>query len=369
MRQYLGWESLEKILQAWDIEFFNLEQITQFFLNDREMGEYIPDGNYQIDPRNEDRIIYNTARARRPHDNIPSDNSIENKEKEKDCLICQGKTTQIVDVAELSEGFTFINKNLFPIYYPVSSTVKLRADNRVSENNKSTQKVDGYHFLQWTSSYHDKDWHNMPLADLVIVLQRLAALEHKMIEEGYQSVSIIKNYGHLVGGSLSHGHQQIAVSNLIPNRIRQDKKFKEIHGESFTAYLSQATPQELVIKDYGSAILLTPNFMRRPYDLILALKDSEKSTLFELNEDEVSAIAEGWKDAIRIIRRVMPLIGREIAYNVVTHNDPSGGLYFEFLPYTQEMGGFEHLGLFLCQGNPFDSAEQTRQILFKLDRV
>jgi hypothetical protein len=40
-------------------------------------------------------------------------------------------------------------------------------------------------------------------------------------------------------------------------------------------------------------------------------------------------------------------------------------LYFEFLPYTQEMGGFEHLGLYLCQGNPLQSAQTAREFLDK----
>ena len=33
-------------------------------------------------------------------------------------MVCQGETTGIIDVAELSEGVTFINKNLYPALYP-----------------------------------------------------------------------------------------------------------------------------------------------------------------------------------------------------------------------------------------------------------
>ena len=73
----------------------------------------------------------------------------------------------------------------------------------------------------------------MPLEDRVIVLQRLAALENKLLEQSGQYVSIIKNYGRLVGGSLSHGHQQIGVSNILPNRIRQDQQFAEVAWGDF----------------------------------------------------------------------------------------------------------------------------------------
>jgi hypothetical protein len=60
---------------------------------------------------------------------------------------------------------------------------------------------------------------------------------------------------------------------------------------------------------------------------------------------------------------IMPRIGKEVAYNVTTHNVHGGTLYFEFLPYTQEMGGFEHLGLYLCQGNPKECAQISRKLL------
>lgn len=60
---------------------------------------------------------------------------------------------------------------------------------------------------------------------------------------------------------------------------------------------------------------------------------------------------------------MMPRVGRELAYNVVTHNGPGAGLYFEFLPYVQEIGGAEHLGLFICQGEPYSAARQIRRCL------
>ena len=236
-----------------------------------------PMGFVQTDPRNGDRIVYNSARARRPHDNTSEKSNPKNGAKELKCLICEGLTTKILDVADLSEGFTFINKNLFPIFYPET------ADNPKGNFNPvlSGEAAAGCHFLQWTSSFHENDWQNMPMADRVIVLQRLAALENKLLEQSGQYVSIIKNYGRLVGGSLAHGHQQIGVSNILPNRIRQDQQFAETHGETFPSYMLRENPKELLIKDYGTAVLLTPYFMRRPYDMQLLLKDNSKSHLFE----------------------------------------------------------------------------------------
>ena len=213
----------------------------------------------------------------------------------------------------------------------------------------------------------------MDLEDRVVVMERLALLEQKLItgssdkmplalskdrpnnKHGY--VSIIKNYGRLVGGSLEHGHQQISFSNVIPNKILMNWQFYIDRGVKFNKYLLNSNPEKLVIRDYGEAVLLVPYFMRRPYDMFLVLKDSSKSYLHELEKGELTALSEGWHDATKAILAVMPLIGRETAYNVTTIIGPGAGIYFEFLPYTQEIGGMEHLGLYLCQGNPYQSAD------------
>ena len=363
MPGHLSTENLENLLQSRSISDLEVEQIRRFFIEEEGIAAFAPDGFCHIDPRNGDRIVYNSARARRPHDNRPIDQEERPITPQRDCLICQGRTTHVLDIAPLSEGFTFINKNLYPIFYPMEEGGRFVENTQENTKNSQCTQVHGYHFLQWTSSYHDRDWHNMPCEDRVIVLQRLAALEKKMLTNGDSHVSIIKNYGHLVGGSLAHGHQQIGVSNIIPNRIRQDKKFKEEKDETFSSYMLRENPPELLIRDYGPAVLITPYFMRRPYDMTLILKDTSKSTLHSLNEDELIAVGDGWRDGIRIMLSIMPRIGKEAAYNITTHNGPGAGLYFEFLPYTQEMGGFEHLGLYLCQGNPPECAQRSREIL------
>jgi galactose-1-phosphate uridylyltransferase len=216
----------------------------------------------------------------------------------------------------------------------------------------------------------------MPLSDCVIAVKRLAVLEKKLItaSEGFMPINegeengfvlIIKNYGHLVGGSLAHGHQQIVFSNVMPRHIRDNWLFQQEKEEPFSAYLLRENGIELTVEDYGPAVLLVPYFMRRPFDMMLLLKDTSKQFLHELTETEFEAVAEGWHDAIRVIRLVMPEIGREIAYNVITNNGPGAGLYFEFLPYTQETGGAEHLGLIVCQQSPELSANRIRELLKK----
>ena len=376
VKRQLDRDRLARIVDAEDVSEVPFDTLVGWF--QAEVQESLPDGVAQTDPRNGDRVIFCPARGRRPHDYDDYDAEVERHQphpadaatREAACIICQGRTTRVVDVAALSTGFTFINKNLYPIVHP--------GPHRPAETPTSAGRpVVGLHFVQWTSSQHDRDWHNMPPADCTIVMERLAALEEYLLtnsmplftlpilldEHEQRYVSIIKNYGRLVGGSLAHPHQQIWVSNIAPRRVAEHRRFQAEHGETFSAYLLRENPAELLVRDYGPAVLIVPYFMRRPYDMMLLMKDSRKAYLHELNAEEISAAAMGWHDALRAIRAIMPRIGRELAYNVVTHNGAGAGLYFEFLPYVQEIGGAEHLGLFICQGEPYSAARQIRSCL------
>lgn len=365
MRQQLNRSYLPKLLDARQLEDVSLTDLIILVRSEKILSQYLPTGRLRIDPRNGERIIYHAARGQRPHDNLPIPKT--SPMVTEKCVVCQGNITRIIDLAELSQGFTFINKNLYPVLYPFEQTM--------------TQAIESYglHFLQWTSSIHDRDWHNMPLKDATIVMARLAAMEKKLLAESGEifgsnhgrserkpnraSVLIIKNFGRLVGGSLTHGHQQIVLSNVISRRQEENLNFLREQGEPFSHHMLHTNSSELLVKDYGPAQLIVPYFMRRPYDMILLTKNTSRAHIHQLNEAELQAVAKGWCDAIRAMRRIMPEMNRPIAYNVVTHNGPGAGLYFEFLPYTQELGGFEQLGLYVCQSTPAEAAARLRSIV------
>jgi galactose-1-phosphate uridylyltransferase len=383
MTKQLDRQNIQTLLEAEVVDDLPLAKLERLFRDEDGIEDFLPDGNYETDPRSRDRVIFNSARASRPHDNRPGTDYEELHDRS--CLICQGRTTGIIDLAPLSEGFTFINKNLFPAFYPfqqqsvqLEQAAQIRAYSPDAGRNSGRSR--GMHFLQWTSSVHDSDWHNLPLADAVVVMERLAALERKLLSSPDSSakgssdreippsdwksyVLITKNFGRLVGGSLIHGHQQIALSNVMPKRFEDNWRFFERNGQVFSDFMQHTNPADLLVRDYGPAMLLVPYFMRRPYNMMLLMRDSTKGYLHQLSDHELSAVAEGWGDAIRAIRQIMPEIGRELAYNVVTHNGPGAGLYFEFLPYTQEHGGFEQLGLIVCQGNPHNVASLLREVI------
>lgn len=361
---------LREILVRQEIETIPLNDLVEYFKKVQPQNRISPITGFSVDPRSEESIIYNPARAKRPHD-YSYENSRQ-KAKRDSCPICAGETTGIIDLSKLSDGYTFINGNLFPVV----RTPDLSGRDHDKEDHSLLW---GFHLVQWSSSFHDQDWHNMTEEDCTIVMSRLAAAEKKMLSVGREIrkkfkstndqakngpfVSVIKNSGSAVGGSLEHGHQQILLSNLAPRRLLDNQRFEKANGITFSQHLQESNPTELLLCDYGDAVLLVSKYMRRPLEMILAVNDTKKSYLHQLDQGELIAVSQGWKDAIRVLRKLMPENGREIAYNIVTNNGPGSGLYFEFLPYTQEQGGFEQLGLAICQADPYTTADQIGVIL------
>ena len=126
--------------------------------------------------------------------------------------------------------------------------------------------------------------------DLIVVMKRLSVLEKTLLTTSLDAmpslekygdhpgrsgfVSIIKNSGSPVGGSIEHGHQQVVFSNLMPRRVQENLKFKLDRGVYFSEYVLQENPPELLVREYEQAVLIVPYFMRRPFDMLLILKDT-----------------------------------------------------------------------------------------------
>jgi hypothetical protein len=343
-RYNLTEEKLKTILKNDDVSSISIEDIENIVSAEPGIPDNKPEPYYHVDPRDGIKIVYNASRSARPHDNErPPESAVGGEDLNKEAnFITKGETTGVIDVADLSEGFTFINFNLFPAFFPQAGGQAPGKDGRLY----------GMHFLQWTSSYQDRDWHNMPVDDCTIVMQRIAALEKTLLarDDGY--VTIFKNCGRLVGGSIAQGHQQMGYSNIKPRHVEQLEQFQEQRGSVFSQFMLENNPSSLLLKDYGKVVFIVPYCMRRPYNMMLIVKDTSKQHLYELDEQELRQVALGWKTGIRIMRSMLAFLGKSIAYNIVAHNGPGAGIFFDFMPYTQETGGFEHLGIFICQNTP-----------------
>jgi galactose-1-phosphate uridylyltransferase len=364
-------QQLESLHSRPDISKHNFKSLLDFLVADKHVKGHTAEDLCQLDPRDGSMIVYAEHRSLRRDEHQP----VPIKPQKKECPICTGNLTNVVDYASLSEGFTFISQNMFPVLYPKNLNPEETANKSLYPDPGHLGRIAfGFHLLQWTSSQHLKDWHNMPFDDVLICMKRLSILEEKVLlhSAGYMPiscekngihgyVSIIKNYGAAAGASLTHGHQQIAFSNIMPQRTFNNCRFYERHGVTFNEYLFKENPTNLTIAQEGNARVIVPYFMRRPFNIIV-LPETNAQHIHQLTENELHDVTLAMQKVIKTLHLLMPELGKDVSFNMAIHTGPDSKLYVEFFPVIQLMGGFERIGLWICQLSAEHAAAQFREL-------
>ena len=100
--QKLPREKAATIIDFTDLSDKNFEDLLSSVLAEEGMKRFTPDGVCRIDPRTGIRVLYSEKRAKRPHDNKPDEAEEAAPPVQKACPVCEGNTTRIVDMADLS---------------------------------------------------------------------------------------------------------------------------------------------------------------------------------------------------------------------------------------------------------------------------
>lgn len=319
--------------------------------------------NVQIDPRNNKRIIYCPERKQR-YSVVPPSITRNNKK----CAICSGDTTPIIMKEELSNNsYTFINENLYPAVVPFQSADAEIEQVILNDYSGKYQTGFGTHFVQWISTKHNDDFDTLNISDIIVVFKMLGEFEMYLLhspnsklplthsvgtDKHYGQVSIIKNCGFLAGSSMEHPHIQIIHSNIIPASIEADTDFLLKNKCTFIEYLDSVNRDELLIyeDDYIKAII--PYFMWRPYHTIVYPINNKLTHLHELNYNELFSLSKVINQLLLKLKDIAAKRNIEFAYNILFHTGPVGTFYIEIIPVFQTYGGYEHLGLFICEENP-----------------
>ncbi|MDP2925308.1 MAG: hypothetical protein Q8N99_02975 [Nanoarchaeota archaeon] len=192
-------------------------------------------------------------------------------------------------------------------------------------------------------------------------------LEEKILSEtfeedfGFVCVQVIKNIGTSIPGAHVHGPYQVACMNMFPKRINDDINFLIDKKVSFIRDFDIKNPEHLKVKDYGTMILAVPYFMKRPLEAIIYPKDFSVQWLRDLSKEQRLDLAKVTSDVSYALSLLMPARGNVFDYNFVFHTGPIGTMYIEIFPSSQRPGGFERVGLYVCQGIPVNSAEIYRR--------
>ncbi|MCB9899516.1 MAG: hypothetical protein H6825_16035 [Planctomycetes bacterium] len=309
-------------------------------------GRFRPDRRGALEARDGFPIVYSEARALRLA--VP----------DEVCVVCDDQTCPAVDVRELPDGdCAWLTPNLYPIVYP-------------SEPDDGASDALGVHLVHWSTRRHDGGWAHAGRATSVALLAQLARAEEFLLHgaderfpesgEGHRGhVSVVKNHGRRVGGSVAHDHQQILLSAREPSEPRRTIGLAE--------RLLRETPAALHVDEVdGRAVLLVPPFMRRPLHAFVVPKRADRAPagwLHHLDEATLEALAVALQRTFLAADACMTARLGEPAWNLVCHAGQGCDPLFELRPFSQPMGGFEHLGLYLCEERPETSAARLREAL------
>jgi hypothetical protein len=299
---------------------------------------HAPEPAVAVDERTDLPIVYSPARLARM--GVP----------DQVCVVCDERTCPAVDVVELPGGdAAWLTPNLYPICYPF----------------ETHQPASGIHLVHWSSLFHDRGIHTADEATAAAIVGQLASAEAFLLHhapdtfpdtgEGHRGhVGIIKNRGRRVGGSVVHDHQQIMLMGVPP---RDPPLTVDLAPK-----LLLDTPEALVVERvHGLCTTLVPTAMWRPLQAFIVPHGPPVGWLHHLEADVLAAMAFAMARLSGALDGLMREQFGEPAWNLVVHTGPGCAPLIEARPFTQPLGGYEHLGIWLSEETPARSAERLRE--------
>jgi hypothetical protein len=323
---------------------------------------HAPEPYVATDPRFDLPIVYSRTRSHRL--------AVEH------CVVCANETCPAADIAELprdgaADGgdVVWLTPNLYPIVYPFGTEHGRPTDAAPGVHHA----IRGIHLVQWSSLQHERGLIGAERDTATAIMGQLARAEEFLLHhagtdypdsgDGHRGhMGIIKNKGRRVGGSVEHDHQQILITSTAPDEPRR--------AAGLGRQLLADTTQALVVDDVdGRATTLVAPFMRRPlhaFIVLTALADSasgsEPGHLHHLDAEDLSALALAIARLTAATTTLMEATD-EPAWNLVVHTGHGIGPLVELRPFTQPLGGYEQMGLYMCEETPEDSAARLRDAL------
>ena len=173
-------------------------------------------------------------------------------------------------------------------------------------------------------------------------------------------MGVIKNRGRRVGGSVAHDHQQIMLSAAVP---REPALTVDLGPR-----LLVETPEALLVERvHGLCTTLVPTFMSRPLAAFIVPHGPPVGWVHHLEPVVLAALAVAFARLCAATDALMASSHGEPAWNAILHTGPGCAPLLELRPFTQPLGGYEHLGIYLCEEHPERSAERLREAVAALD--
>ena len=315
-------------------------------------ARHAPDALGSFDPRAHLPIAYSEARATRLVESFDA------------CAVCESRTCPAADVTPLpGDDLAWLTPNLYPILLPPAGG---------TAGETTGLPLHGLHLVHWSSLRHDGGFVGAEAPVAAALLEQLARAEEFLLHNSGADyplsgtgpdglphrghAGLIKNRGRRVGGSVEHDHQQLLLSN---------QPFAEPPlTRGLRARLLESATLALHVDDVdGLARTLVPPFMRRPLHAFIVPVARDAGWLHHLEPAVRDACALAIARLTHAVTASMAAARQDPAWNLVCHAGEGCGPIFELRAFTQPLGGYEHLGLYLCEERPATSAGRLRDAL------
>ncbi len=322
-------------------------------------ARHVPDALGGFDARWELPVAYSEARAHRLVEDYGA------------CAVCENRTCPAADIAPLpGDDLAWLTPNLYPILLP--SEAATMSSNPTAGIEAPGLHLHGLHLVHWSSLRHEGGLIGADGPTAAALLAQLARAEDFLLHRSGAEfppsgvgadglahrghAGLIKNRGRRVGGSVEHDHQQILLCN---QPFAEPPRSRGLRAR----LLRDATPALAVDDIDGLARTLVPSFMRRPLHAFIVPASDDAGWLHHLDERVRDACALAIARLTHAVSAAMDAHGQEPAWNLTCLAGEGCGPVFELRAFTQPLGGYEHLGLYLCEERPATSAARLREAL------
>lgn len=338
-------------------------------------SRHVPDASGSLDPRLALPIAYSEARAHRLRESYDT------------CAVCENRTCPAADIVALpGDDLAWLTPNLYPMLLPPADVAARRHADNGRESTTPTASgaatspaglpLHGLHLVHWSSLRHDGGLVGADGPTAAALFAQLARAEEFLLHRSGADyppsgtgpdglphrghAGLIKNRGRRVGGSVEHDHQQLLLCNQPPAEPPLSRGLR-------SQLLAGASPALHVDDIDGLARTLVPPFMRRPLHAFVvpegAPSEGDAGWLHHLPPRVLEACALAVARLCHAVTAAMSAAGQEPAWNLVCLAGEGCGPVFELRAFTQPLGGYEHLGLYLCEERPATSAARLREAL------
>lgn len=302
---------------------------------------------------------------------LPSQNSVKLKDKEN-CPFCPGGSSELQE----KEILSYREKNTWsirvvPDKYPIVESKGELGSEGVGVVYDRMNSI-GAHEIIIESPVHEQDLNTSPYDQIEKLIWAYKERFLKLKEDKkLKHILIVKNYGKIAGGLISHPHSQLIALPIIPKSINEElkggKKYFNFHQRCVYCdiiYEELSRPKERIILSSNHFISFVPFASRFSYETWI-LPCIHNSSFENITSQEIKSLAIILRDTLFKVKKNLNNPG----YNLILHSAPlkenhslEYHWHIEIMPKLYRPTGYEWgSGVYINYVFPEEAAKRLRK--------